>query len=256
MKDKAYLFGPFFGELSWEYFRFAPYAIHLKKNEPNTNIIIFTRPSRFDLYGKYADILIPLNFENKENYKAKAFKLFGFDSSIEMKLADSLRIKYKKRYSIKEIFTPDTSSLRYNLKWQFPRDKMDYDFLPRKKNTEIIQKIISTKKFFITDEGFEFFHDSYSVIDIKSIRSMLGNIIDDVSCTYIGCLIELIKKTEFVVSNLSSDIGRLSLLLKKPLIYPKRSIQTDAVNLLNPYKTPVIDCNSILEGISIYENNL
>jgi len=58
MLDKAYLFGPFFGELSWEYFRFAPYAIYLKKISPDIKMIVFTRPSRFDLYGQYADILV------------------------------------------------------------------------------------------------------------------------------------------------------------------------------------------------------
>jgi len=57
-KPKAFLFGPFLGELSWEFYRFAPYAIYLKKHNPDVNIIVLTRKERFDLYGIYADIII------------------------------------------------------------------------------------------------------------------------------------------------------------------------------------------------------
>lgn len=255
MKDNAYLFGPFLGELSWEYFRFSPYAIYLKKEDPETKIVVFTRQSRFDLYGKYADILVPLQLEDQKENKQKAFKLIGFDLLLEKKLNDIFRVKYKKQYFIKKHFCPDTSSLRYNLKWQFPRNKMDYDFLPRDGNLRTIKKIVPKKKFFIIDEGYKGSFTEYNSITIESFSKLMTSEADNISCTYVGCLIELIKKSSFVISNLSSDVGRLSLLLKKPLIYPKRSISQDSLNLLNPYKTPVIDCDTILEGISIYEDN-
>ena len=61
---KAVLFGPFLGELSWEFYRFAPYAIYLKKRNPDIKLIVLTRKERFDLYGKHADILIPLRIKN------------------------------------------------------------------------------------------------------------------------------------------------------------------------------------------------
>ena len=79
MRPKAFLFGPFVGELCWEFFRFAPYAIHLKKNNPNSRLIVLTRPSRFDLYGQYADILVPLRLKNDSHSKGrKAFKLTDY----------------------------------------------------------------------------------------------------------------------------------------------------------------------------------
>ena len=34
MKRSAILVGPFVGELEWEMYRFAPYLIHLKKENP------------------------------------------------------------------------------------------------------------------------------------------------------------------------------------------------------------------------------
>ena len=83
MKSKmldAYLVGPFVGELIWEFFRFAPYIIHLKKNRPKTKIIVFTRDSRFDLYGQYADILVPLNIPNDLPEKHSYFTIQGLDS--------------------------------------------------------------------------------------------------------------------------------------------------------------------------------
>jgi hypothetical protein len=99
MKKKAYLFGPFFGEASWEYFRFAPYAIHLKKRNPKISFIVFTRPSRFDFYGQYADILIPLKIEKDNLYTQAAFKLVGFDIALADKIRDAFKIQYKKTNS-------------------------------------------------------------------------------------------------------------------------------------------------------------
>ena len=62
MKKSIALFGPFIGSLSWEFYRFAPLMIFLKRLYPDKKIAVLTRPERFDLYGQYADYLIPLKF--------------------------------------------------------------------------------------------------------------------------------------------------------------------------------------------------
>lgn len=252
MKDKAFLFGPFFGELSWEYFRFAPYAIYLKKNNPDVKVIVLTRPERFDLYGRYSDILVPLKIG--DSCKQRAFGLVGFNTSYANQLSQAFEMQYKKEYSI-ERFCPDFSSIRYNLKWQFPRSCMDYDFIPRKKHSKVVSHVVKGEKIVLVDEGYDFSSEEYNIIKIEKYLQSVMCYIDNKRITYIGCLIELIKRSLFVVSNLKSDVGRLSILLKKPLIYLNREMSYDSISLLNPYKTPIIDCSSILEGVKYYEDN-
>ena len=146
MITKAYLFGPFFGELSWEFFRFAPYAIYLKKSEPEKKLVVFTRPSRFDLYGQYADILVPLCIKDDQKYTEKAFRLVGFDSNLCKMLVNTYRFKYRKKFNIVDHFYPDGSTMRHNLKWQFPRGKMDYDFKPRILNHNEVDKFFKNRR--------------------------------------------------------------------------------------------------------------
>jgi hypothetical protein len=256
-KNKAYLFGPFFGEAAWEFFRFAPYAIHLKKTEPNTILVVMTRPERFDFYGQYADILVPLEIKNEADvYKQSGFKLLGFPEEHAKRMCDLFVHAYKKKFYIKGIFTPDFSSLRYKLKWQFPRGKMDYDFVPRKKNIRIANNISKKKNIIIVDIGYKYETSKYHVIDINYFKNLISSSINNKNTTYYGCLIHLLKRSKFVIGNLSSDVGRLAILLKTPLIYPYREISDDNVFLMNPLKTPIIDCESIIEGVRMYEDNI
>ena len=253
-KNKAYLFGPCFGELSWEYFRFAPYAIHLKKTEPDTQLVVMTRPDRFDFYGQYADVLVPLQIENESMYEQSAFKLIGFEIGMCQKFCDIFRITYKKKYQIVDHHVPDFSTLRYKIKWQFPRGKMDYDFIPRKGNTKYVNNIVRGKNVVITDEGYTYDTKKYNVFKIQDFQKWIRLGVDNKKITYYGALIQLIKKSKFVVSNLRSDVGKLAILLGVPLVYPYRDISTDNVMLMNPLKTPIFDCDSILEGVRYYEN--
>lgn len=253
-RSKACLCGPFFGEVSWEYFRFAPYAIHLKKTNPGKQLIIMTRPERFDLYGHYADILVPLIIKNEEIYKQSAFKLLGFDINMCQKICDVFRLTYKKKYRLDDCYIPDFTSLRYKVKWQFPRSKMDYEFLPRRENMKLVNNLIGKRKIIFTDTGYTYETDKYVVITMEEFNKFILPYIDNKSITYLGCLIHLLRNAKFVVSNLKSDVGKLSILLKTPLIYPYRDISTDNVLLMNPLKTPIVDCESIIEGVRIYEN--
>jgi len=256
MLDKAYLFGPFFGELSWEYFRFAPYAIYLKKISPDIKMIVFTRPSRFDLYGQYADILVSQRIPNEEKYDQAAFKLINYGDTVYKELVKKFKIQYEKNYHILDHYYPDIRSWRYKVKWQFPRDKMDYNFIARRKNREAVENFINDdSKIILTGREYDYPSGDYNLIKISDfIEAMQGQIIDDKSITYIGCLIELIKKSTFVVSTLNQDMGHLAILLRKPLIYLNRRMKKDTVQLMNPLNTPIIDCKSVSEGVEIYEN--
>ena len=69
MRKSAYLIGPFIGELLWEFYRFAPYVIYLKKKNPKAEFVIFTREERFDLYGRYGSVLVPLRIQNDHDLK-------------------------------------------------------------------------------------------------------------------------------------------------------------------------------------------
>lgn len=257
MRDKAILFGPFFGEASWEYFRFSPYAIYLKKTNPDSLLIALTRESRFDLYGQWADILVPLKIKDEQVYTQKAFKLLGYDIETCKRITEIFKARYKKQFRIKDHHVPDVSSLRYKLKWQFPRDKMDYDFRPRRINYSVVKEVIKDKDIIIVDKGYTYISDTYDVVNIDGFKKTVKKIIDEgYKVTYLGCLIELIKKSKFVVSGFDSNVGRLSVLLRTPLIYPNRDVSTDNAMLLNPEKTLVIDCEDINEGVNIYENNI
>jgi len=257
MKDKVYLFGPFFGEVSWEYFQFAPYAIHLKKNETRSKLVVCTRPERFDLYGQYADILVPMRLKSDRFLKQNAFRLEGGDPVLYTKMAYIFFAKYKKLFGGQvEHYIPDISSLRYNLKWQFPRGKMDYNFIPRLLNHQYIHRVMNTENVVIVDKEYQCNDSKYNIITIDELVKTVNKVIDNNKISYLGCLIEILKCAKFTISDLKSDVGRLSILLKIPLIYPNRQLSNDRVNLLNPLKTKIIDCETVEEGIDIYENNI
>jgi hypothetical protein len=131
---------------------------------------------------------------------------------------------------------------------------MNYDFIPRKPNSKLMDSLVYNTRLVIVDSGYEFKTKEYRVIHIDDFKYNLENKVDDKNLTYYGCLIELIKRSLFVVSDLTSDVGRLALLLKTPLIYPNRKISNDTVHLFNPLKTTVIDCENIQDGVIVYEN--
>jgi len=249
-KKKSYLFGPFIGELNWEMFYFAPYAIYLKKNNPEIKIIVLTRSKRFDLYGQYADILIPLKIkeDNQNCFTMKDFLLSDYH-----RLIDGFRFKYRERFEIINHFYPDINNYRHKLKWQFPRLQMDYDFLPRKKNKIIIdniqtEKIIfddiwvdSTSMSLITSMLDE---NKYVYTRLSEIKNRLNESIDGLNTTYLGCVAKLLKRSEMVIGNMKSSITRLALLLGIPLISVNEKVNNDLINFLNPLKTKI----SYLEG--------
>ncbi len=248
MREKVFLVGPFIGELSWEFYQFAPYIIHLKKENPKAKFIIFTRPSRFDLYGIYADIFVPLKFSDDIKEKQHCFGVRGFSLDKYNILASSYKRQYREKFKIIEHICPDTSIFYYKLKWQYPRASMDYDFEPRKNNLEIAEKFVNSSDILIDING-----DLEKAKDVNDLILQFTDLIDKKS-SIVGCLIESIKLCKYVIGNLNSNSSRLALLLKKPLITINESLTDDEINLLNPYKTLVIRAPNIEEGVNFYES--
>jgi len=245
----AYLFGPFIGELSWEFYRFAPYAIRLKRRQPDIKLIVFTRDSRFDLYGRYADILVPLRIPGDEKKKKECFRLQGFLNRDYQKLAKHFRSKYKKQYEIIKHFYPDTSLWRYRVKWQLPRSKMDYSFLPRKMNERIAKLLVNPHDILVEYDDIEYNDDKY--VKVSELVDKITDMIDGYTCTILGVLIEAIKLCDVVVGSLDSKLAHLALLMKTPVITFDNNISNDKLKLMNPFSTKVVLSNSIEEGLSM-----
>lgn len=260
MIPAAYLIGPIIGSLEWEYMYFAPYVIHLMKTHRKDKFIIFTRRSRFDLYGKRGDIFVPLKIPHDNKLTRDCFKLRGITEEDHKIYLDNFINYYQERFEIKDVIYPHIREYNYKVKWQFPKSKMDYDFLPRYKNSEIANHFMTGYECYV-DTTSEFIKD---VIKIKNYKvkysgdyaAQVTNFVDDVRSSTLGCVIEGLKRVDFVIGNLSSDTSRLAILLKKPLITINEQLSDDAINLINPYKVPIIRCDNVEEGVDIYENNI
>lgn len=245
----------------WELYRFAPYITYLKKEFQSKKIIVFTRPSRFDLYGSYADILVPLKILNDEPSKQFCFTIKDFGNENYRLLASAFKRKYEKRYIIKEHIYPDISMFYSKLKWQFPRNLMDYDFRPRIANLQFVKdNFENLENLVFVNEDINISSFSRLKYNIQNATVILNELEDDdvndrLRRSFIGCCMVLIKRSKFVISNVNSFVGQLSLLLKTPLISINENISQDSINLMNPLNTPVIICKNIESGIEYYENN-
>ena len=249
--ESVFLVGPFVGEFWWECFYFAPYVTYLKKEHPQKRIIVFTRPTRFDLYGNYADILVPLKIKNDDEKLQQCFRMKEFDNTYYDTLVDICYKKYSKRFSIIDHIYPDVSMFFYKVKWQLSRSLMDYDFKPRKKNRELIKEFVNARDILIDN-----IIDNTQRKGMKQLSNIMfnvGHLLDYRESTYFGCIIEAIKTCEAVVGNLTSNISRMALLLKKPLIAIDEKFTDDQIHLINPYNIPVIKASNIKDGMEIYE---
>ena len=255
-KDEAYLFGPFAGELAWEFFRFAPYVIHLKKKNPNVKIIVLTRRERFDLYGKYADILVPLYINDDKKYEQSAFGLLKYNIDYYETIAKYFFEKYDKDYKILNHFYPNIRSWQRKIKWQFPRIEMDYDFNVRNVNNQIVDSIVGNYvNMGFVDKGYKYRTNNYLTIHYEDFITNVIEQVDNKRSTFLGCLISLLKRVEFTVGNLKSYVSHLSILLNNPLISIDEKLTDDAIHLLNPLNTPIIKCSDVEEGVNCYEDN-
>jgi hypothetical protein len=145
-KQDAVLMGPFVGELYWEAGRFAPMLPKMVNTEfknKDVKYIILTRQERFDLYGKFADILVPLRIP--DDYKTKhpnCFRLNGMKPQEYQQLIKTFYEKYKQKYNILNHIYPDVSKGKFVNKNQFPRNKMQFIFQPRQQNYDLVNEYL------------------------------------------------------------------------------------------------------------------
>jgi len=144
--ENAVLFGPFVGEMYWEAGRFAPmlpfYKIKKYKNQ-KPKFIILTRPERFDLYGKYADILVPLRINGDyEKLQPECFRLIGYSKAEVDRQAKIFAAKYRKKYNIIEHVYPDVKKGAFVNKNQFRKQNMLFKYKPRKENYDLVDKYL------------------------------------------------------------------------------------------------------------------
>lgn len=245
-KQPAILFGPVFGELWWELFRFAPSLIFKRTHDykdQNVKFIVFTRPDRFDIYGQYADILVPLRIDGDgSKYKADCFRLTNFPKQNVDDLIQRFRLKYESRFNVIDHIFPNLQ--RFADKSQFRKFMGNYKYKPRKRNVELIDQYLPKDKPLVIlasryRSGFKrnwpFWNPLYDLIsDNKSlIRNFnfvicgkppdyipdsknrffdLNQIVLDNDSSLIGLTIETLKRGVLTVGS-QSGIPNISLLL-------------------------------------------
>lgn len=255
MKKSISLFGPFIGSLSWEFYRFAPLLIYLKRLYPERLMAVLTRPDRFDLYGQYADYLVPMKLKNDDEKKQIFFTMKDFKLSKYGELIRRFNIMYSKRFFVENHFYPDISDFRYKVRWQFSKSHMYYDFRPRLQNNVIIKKLIKTKKtMLIIPENEGHFQEINKYIKNSDLQNKIvffscghsSKICQDINsieidngASKLGILIEVLRNSILTIAP-KSDITHLSLLLQVPVLSWGKSLNLD---MLNPLKTEITMLN-------------
>lgn len=149
-KEDAILYGPVVSEMYWEAARFAPIiAYHkLKKyRKKNYKYIVLTRQDRFDLYGKYADILVPLKIEGDgSKLLPNCWRLNGFPNSQYIGISQTFKRKYQERYNIVNHYFPDVTKGKFTNKSQYSPKEMIFKYEPRKDNYGLIRENIPDDK--------------------------------------------------------------------------------------------------------------
>ncbi len=261
----AFLIGPYLGELSWEILRLAPFVAHVKKvSEKPSKVIVLTRPERFDLYGLNADSLIPLILQNDKEELQDGHGIKGFDIDSYDKLVKAFRTRFLPRYQIVKHYHFDLTEPFRRVHWQtmkgFSRDKLYYNLQPRPGNRIIVNSLvkgITTPMIYIdsneTNEDYKEIFKNYIMFNNSFFKRIPTEIPPDV--TFLGCCMELIKRCKFVIGSLEGPVSILALMLGIPLMIINEKVRDDSARMLNPMRTPIIQCPNIERGLSIYENN-
>lgn len=253
MTPKNYLFGPFIGETKFELNYFVGHAIYLEKQNVENKIIVLTRRANFDLYGKYATTLLPLPLDDE--LEPKAFGCKNIRANVFDEIVRRFRLKFEDRIKIHEHYYPRLSTHLRDLKWYYPRNEIDFNFKPRSKNMVIAGKMASDCKNIILSDVHNTIL-SYNQYDIFPVYNFFNSVdylktTDDASV--LGTLIEFMKLTTYVLADVDSIVGRLAMLMQKPLITRRESLDARDLNPINPYKSIVIGCKNFTEGVNYLE---
>jgi hypothetical protein len=153
--QNAILAGPCLGELWWCFERFAPHVFwkkkELEKQYGKILLICLERPDRFDVWGRHADILVPLVIEEDETtYKQNCFRLDRFPDRKYEEIIRNFRLYYETGYNILEHTYPILSQKQFANKCQFARDQKLYEFIPRLENKLLLDEYLKTDKLIVT----------------------------------------------------------------------------------------------------------
>jgi hypothetical protein len=252
MKEKVLLVGPILGELWWEFERFAPYVFwrknELEQKHGKVMLSCLTRRDRFDIYGKHADVLVPLDIPGDgSTYKQDCFRLTNFPIARYDLILENFQ-KHYSNYEILEHIYPKIDDKEFLNKNQFPRDKKIYDFIPRASNKQLVESYLKTEKPVVTiasrfrsgfSRNWSYWAKFYDLIATsKHFKNycfvICGKAPDYVpdrrerfydvnkiklnsSSSLIGVTIELLKKSILTVGS-QSGIPNISLLLGTPAL--------------------------------------
>lgn len=256
------------GELFWEIGRFVPHILWLKQNiYKDSKFIVMTYPDRYDAYGTYADTFVPITIDKKK-HREDCFRLDDFSLEKYEELANSFKLHFSKQFNIKKLIYPVIKDKIFMDKNQFPKDKMSYDYKPRKKNLEIVNSLKDGRPIIIIAPRFranidkrnwnnwnEFYdlvcnsklNEKYQIVlcgkkgdyipDKKNRFLDINNIEKDKDISLIGLTIEFLRAAKITIGS-QSAIPNLSLLLKTPAIEwgNQRQLHTADYNVKN---TPV-----------------
>jgi hypothetical protein len=254
-----YLFGPFVGEAMYELNYFVGHAIYLRKQNPRNRIIVLTREEHFDLYGKYATTLLKLPLSPE--LIPEGFTCQNMRPTLYEELLRRFELKYADEMKIEEHFYPKITTQLKNIKWYYSRDQVDFNFKPRDINSKIAQDINDGRRDFILsdfhrDIGFK--EENHYIFPASYIFQKLDLSKVD-QATPLGIIIELIRLSKYVCGDIDSIIGRLAMLIGRPLITDRESIDAQQLNPINPYGSIVIGCKKLAKGIKylekLHENN-
>ncbi|MFW9871698.1 MAG: hypothetical protein ACFFG0_01260 [Candidatus Thorarchaeota archaeon] len=293
--EKAVLMGPFIGEFYWECGRFAPMLPYLRSRKyrklNDIKYIILTRSERFDLYGKMADILVPLRINGDyQNLMPNCFRLNGYPIKEYYRIARKFKKKYSERFKIIEHIYPNIDKGRFCNKNQYHIKNMIFKYSPRDENYELINKnmpgiydkpiVLLAPRF---RKGFkrnwgrweEFYDCLYKDKEITSkfnfvICGKEGEYIPDkknrfpdmaripvgVNSSRVGLLLVLMEKASFVCGS-QSAIPNIGLLYKNEVLEfgCQKSLHTKTYNVTN---TPItfIDDRKYKIGCNVLFNKM
>jgi len=146
--EKAILMGPFVGEFFWEFFRFAPMLPFLQKKKylnKDMKYIIFTREERFDIYGRKADIIVPLKLKGDYDVMhPECFRLTNYPLDEYYKLVSDFRKKYEQRFQIVDHIVTDVTKGQFINKNQFSKQNMIFEYEPREENYRSVKAYLSS----------------------------------------------------------------------------------------------------------------
>ena len=244
MKEKAILVGPFVGEFFWEFFRFVPHIIYNKNTKhKDTKIIVLTREDRFDLYGLYADILVPMRIENDEKYNQNSYRLDGYSSNEYNEMIDLFKSTFANDFDIIEVIRPDISKGMFARKDQYKPNQMIYDYRPRPSNRIMVENFLGTNKkniviaprfrTTINKRNWPYWQELYDMIWNSNLKDKfnfvicgkspdyipdkynrfmdMNNIPQNINTSSSGILIEIMKRSIFTIGS-QSAIPNISLL--------------------------------------------